>query len=310
MKTFLFTHTDYDGVACAVAATTVALAKGEDVDVSYVNYSYINKTILEFIEKAETFTERVRVHITDICPEGEEGKEICKKLDDMHKAGKISMFLCDHHDTSTWVKEYPWAWHEVHDETCGTKLYMDFLQTCGHTFSKEALEFGECTCVYDNWLLDHPLRKRAEGINKYMYFIGFSKFVHAFSHDPAADLSLTPAAIIEQLGKNEKSYVKKVIRQQCTGDFVLYDKNGDRYCVLTAEKNASQICHAALDAFPELDYVMNLNPMYDKGDLRSRKNGVDVSKIAEKLGGGGRAQTAGFQMPLRGVLLLALKNTV
>lgn len=308
MKTYLFTHTDLDGVSCAVMASMAFDPQPEDLEIAYVHYQNVNQILLDFIEEAKKFEETVRVHITDICPEDDAGKEICAELDRLSTDKKIKLFLCDHHDTSAWVKEYSWAWHDVHDEMCGTKLYTDFLRRSGKTFSKAADEFAECVCVYDNWLLDHPLRPRSEDINRYLWFVGFGKFVHAFSHDPAADLSLVPSAIIEQLKRNEKSYIKKAIDKQCVGDFVLTDREGKKYCMLVADKHVSQLCHAALDQFEELDYAMNLNPIHDKVDLRSRKGRVDVSKIAERLGGGGRQATAGFQMPLKNVLKLALKN--
>lgn len=315
MKTFLFTHTDLDGVGCAVAATMTysLIVDAEELQISYVHYGNVNQVLGDFIKKirdCEECEEPVRVHITDICPEGEEGKEICVELDKLNTEKKIKLFLCDHHDTSSWVKQYPWAWHDVRDEMCGTKLYMDFLRRRGHSFDRVADEFGECVCVYDNWLTGHPLRPRSENINRYLFFVGFDGFVYRFSRDQATDLSSATASVITQLCKNERAYVQRVIDKQCIGDFILEDRDKKKYCIVVAEKNASQICHAALDTFSQLDYAMNLNVSSNKGDLRSRPGGTDVSKIAERLGGGGRAQTAGFMMSLREILKLALKNTI
>ncbi len=314
MKTYLFTHTDLDGVGCAVLSTLAyPLAKEADtLDVAYVHYGNVNQVLSDFIGGAKDFTESVRVHITDMCPEGSTGKEICTELDKLNTEKKIKLFLCDHHDSSVWVKDYSWAWHDVRNEMCGTKLYMDFLRRAGKTFSKMADEFAECVCVYDNWLLDHPLRARSEGINRYLWFAGFDKFVHDLSHDPAADLSLVPAAVIQQLGKNEESYTKKIVDRQCVDNFVLTDRDNKKYCILIAEKNASQLCHLALNQFEELDYAVNLNPVYDKVELRSRlgPGGTNVGVIAEKMGGGGRQSTAGFMMSLKDVLKLALKGVL
>lgn len=312
MKTYLFTHTDLDGVGCAVVAT-MAYPLTEDtnnLEIAYVHYGNVNEVLLAFIKESKNFDTQVRVHITDICPEKDVGKEICAALDRLHRDKKIKLFLCDHHDSSEWVKQYSWAWHATSANKCGTKLYADFLRRGGHSFGKVADEFAECVCAYDNWLLDHPLRPRSEGINRYLWFVGFARFVYEFSHDPAADLSVGPMAIVDQLGKNERSYVRKIVERQCVGDFVREDRDTNKYCVMVCERNVSQVCHAALDAFPELDYAMCLNATNEKGDLRSRDGGVDVSKIAERLGGGGRRATAGFMMPFQSVLKLTLKDTL
>jgi len=301
MKTFLFTHTDLDGVGCAVVGTMAC----PELVVAHVHYQNVNQEINKLIDNLPN--ETVRVHITDICPEGEEGKEICEKLDALNNSNKIKLFLCDHHTSSAWVKKYAWAWHVVNEDVCGTTLYRDFLAN-SHMFSKAATEFAECVNVYDNWLLDHPLRPRAEDINSYLYFVGFDKFIHAFSHDPGADISPVPAAIIAQIKKNDTAYIKKIIDKQCIGDFALEDRDKNKYCVLFAESSSSQVCHAALDSFPELDYAMSVNVKNELVSLRSRENGTDVAAIAKRFGGGGRQQTAGFSMSLQNVLKLALKG--
>lgn len=309
MKTYLFTHTDLDGVGCAVLATTAYGPQPEDLEVNYVNYHNVNDALMQFI--ADTAAEEnFRLLITDIAPEGADAEKVAEAINVLHESKRAKVFLCDHHTTTQWIKKYSWAWQDVSKSMCGTKLLLEYLQQAGHVFSPQAIEFAECVCVYDNWLTDHPLRPRSEGMNRYVHFVGFARFVYEFSHDLAADLSVNANIVIEQLKRNEKAYVKKVVEQQCVGDFILTDPDGNKYCILVCERNVSQVCHGALEAFSELDYAMNLNPAYDKGDLRSRDGGVDVYKIAKKLGGGGRQATAGFQMSFQDVLKLALKDAL
>ena len=42
----LFTHTDLDGVGCAILAK---LAFGEEVDISYCNYDDINENVMNYL---------------------------------------------------------------------------------------------------------------------------------------------------------------------------------------------------------------------------------------------------------------------
>ena len=149
MQNFLFTHTDLDGLGCAVVAT-MAQRTGREIgklNIAYVHYNNVNQVMRDFIKKVEDFDEPVRVHITDMCPERDGGKKICAELDSLNTEKKIRLFLCDHHDTSAWVKRYPWAWHDVKKDKCGTKLYLDFLSHTSRPFSRAVDEFAECVCA-------------------------------------------------------------------------------------------------------------------------------------------------------------------
>jgi oligoribonuclease NrnB/cAMP/cGMP phosphodiesterase (DHH superfamily) len=309
VKTYLFTHSDLDGVGCAVLATLAFGPQPEDLEITYVNYHTVNNAIMNFIADRAGDDQEFRLMITDIAPEGKDREIVAEAINVLHASKRAKVFLCDHHSTSSWIKKYPWAQHDMN--YCGTQLVLDHLER-GQTafFGPNVREFAEMVCVYDNWKLTHPARPRSESVNRYLYFIGFDSFVREFAQNPEADLEPSCARVVGQLRRNEESYVNKVIERQCRDDFVLEDRDGHKYCILVAEKNVSQVCHGALDAFSELDYAMCLNPSYDKGDLRSREGGVDVSKVAEKLGGGGRQATAGFQMPFQNVLKLTLKNAI
>jgi oligoribonuclease NrnB/cAMP/cGMP phosphodiesterase (DHH superfamily) len=115
---------------------------------------------------------------------------------------------------------------------------------------------------------------------------------------------------MEHLGRNQASHVNKIVDAQCTGSFVREDRDGNKFCIMVAEKDVSQICHMALDRFRELDYSVCVNPVYNKVDLRSRQGqgAVDVSEVAKRCGGGGHPAAAGFEINARAVLELALKD--
>jgi len=292
MADFMFTHGDLDGVACAV----LAKMSFPGVEIKYVDYTNIDFYLDAFIRERENTESVINVYITDICPETEDGHAILDILDEWNSRPTRSVYLCDHHNTAKeTVNKYKWA--QFDNRFCGAEIFFTWLQRKGYRFIHERnrLEaFVQAAGAYDNWKLDHPLRKRGEDMNRWLHFIGNEEFVEKMFLFPDADKSLRNADVIEQLVKNEEYYVKKILNEQCCGDFVRHDKNGNKYALLVAEKYASQVCHGALDRFSEIDYAVNINIRYKKVDLRSRKDGFDVSEVAKRMGGGGRQSTAGF----------------
>ena len=78
----LFTHTDLDGIGCAVLAK---LAFQDEVDIEYCNYDEINEKVLEYINQNDN---KVPIYITDISV----NEEVANLLD---KRGNVQ--LLDHH---------------------------------------------------------------------------------------------------------------------------------------------------------------------------------------------------------------------
>ena len=306
MRIYQFTHSDLDGVGCAVLSTMSFAEAGQTPEVRYVNYHNIEAELNRFVEEHEDDEDDFTLLITDICPE----EPVAEMLDNFNKATRVcKLHLFDHHKTQAWVNQYPWARHDTNQ--CGTLLYYDWLVETGrlgHHKAVEAKEFAELVDVYDRWLLDDPRRNDSEDINRLLFFIGFDRFVSLFSHDPKTHNSPEYKNIMQQLSRNQASHVNKIVSSQCSGEFAREDRDGNQYCVLVAEKDVSQICHAALDRFDELDYAVCINPVYNKVDLRSRKDGVDVGSIAKRCGGGGHPAASGFKIDARAVLALALNN--
>lgn len=306
MQIYQFTHSDLDGVGCAVL-TKVAFAAEEHWSyTSYVNYHNVNEKLTSFMETYRDDGKDRVLLITDICP----NEETAAALDAFQRAtSTCKVRLFDHHKTSSWVNQYSWARHDTNQ--CGTLLYCDWLIETGklsHDTAIAAKEFAELVDVYDRWILDSPRRRESEGVNSLLYFLGFGRFVSLYAYDLKAHQALEYMNIIEQLGQNQETHVKKIVGSQCTGSFVREDGDGNKFCIMVAEKDVSQICHEALNKFAELDYSVCVNPVHNKVDLRSREGGADVSVVAKRCGGGGHPAASGFELDARAVLTLALKG--
>jgi oligoribonuclease NrnB/cAMP/cGMP phosphodiesterase (DHH superfamily) len=97
MKYKLFTHTDLDGVACAIVAKFIF---GKYIDIEFCDYSNVNGKVKKFIEDW-VVEDYERIFITDISIE----ESVAEKIDKHFN----NFILLDHHPTSTWMNKYNWC---------------------------------------------------------------------------------------------------------------------------------------------------------------------------------------------------------
>ena len=153
-KIKLFTHTDLDGIGCAVLAY---LAFGaENVDVEYCDYKDVDDKVAKFIDQEMFDPKYDKVFITDI--------SISKELayETHHTASSIDIMLFDHHATAEHLNKYIWATVRVTSpstgiKTSGTKLFYQHLLLQGY-FDKyddfvcsNIRSFVEKVNDYDTW---------------------------------------------------------------------------------------------------------------------------------------------------------------
>ena len=170
----LFTHTDLDGVGCAILAK---LAFGEEVDISYCNYDDINENIMNYLNNNDDSLSYI--YITDISV----NEEVAELLD---KRGGV--VLLDHHPTALGLNKYPWCKVMVEVlngiKTSGTKMFYHWLGMNGclneELETNEALSrFAELVRNYDTWRWselgeDGVICKQ---VNDLMYLYGRDRFI-------------------------------------------------------------------------------------------------------------------------------------
>lgn len=89
------------------------------------------------------------------------------------------------------------------------------------------------------------------------------------------------------------------IRQANKGAFTA-TIDGHRCVVVNTPIHVSEAAHALLDKFPDCEFAVCFRLQDDgqwRWDFRSRKDGFDVSTIAEMFGGGGHPSAAGCRTP-------------
>jgi oligoribonuclease NrnB/cAMP/cGMP phosphodiesterase (DHH superfamily) len=112
-KPILFTHTDLDGVACAV----IFQALFPDAVVHFVEYDELDMQM----EKLKDAKARTLVYVTDLSPSNQ---AVCI-LDHFHCHGG-ELHLIDHHKTSLSLR-FDYTWAHVDVTASGAQLLLNYL---------------------------------------------------------------------------------------------------------------------------------------------------------------------------------------
>lgn len=295
-------HDDLDGIS-PIILSRIAF-KGKSLVECCCGYDKVDETVSNMIECLDRNAVMI---ITDISPSPELLSRICEKVCDGY-----FIILIDHHDPKTndvenyrnWMvlcKQYP-------DGRCtaATSMYYDYLLKNGVLDKTPALDdFVELVRLYDTWEWAEQENQRAKHLNDYLFMIGKEKFMEEilvqlerggqfFQLDEKAEFVLS----IEQRRIQDYCQTKKKQLRLFRGTV---DDTGRIYTygVLFAEMYVSELGNFLLKEYPEMDFVVMIDPGKMKMSLRSRKGSmVDVGSIARYFQGGGREATAGC--PLNG----------
>ena len=287
----LFTHTDLDGIGCAVLAKIVF---GDNVDISYCNYDDINEKVNEFYYFNGGYEKEC--HITDISI----SDDLAQIIDD----NSANIMLLDHHGTATYLNKYPWCDVVEIDpitqiKTCGTEMYYKALVSVNILQKTDILDhFVELVRDYDTWrwptLGENGIKSKQ--LNDLLYIYGRDIFVEKFTIVLKYSSTLTFDDIDNALlvnrqrdidayieTKNKQLHVKKI-----TIDSALWTCG-----VVFAERFFSELGNRLSEMHPELDFIVMVG-MDGKISYRTTKNHIDLGKdIAKVFGGGGHPQAAG-----------------
>lgn len=286
----LFTHTDLDGIGCAILAK---LAFQDEVDIEYCNYDEINEKILNYINNNDN---KVSIYITDISV----NEEVAKTLD---KRGNIQ--LLDHHPTALELNKYSWCRVMVEDlngiKTSGTKMFYHWLGMNG-CFSDELEnnkslgKFVELVRDYDTWrwseLGDEGIL--CKQVNDLLYLYGREKFiswcVSRICCSDSFSLDDTDKLLWDIKQEEIDDYVEEKDKQLFT-----FPMCGWIAGFVFAEKYFSELGNRLCKMHPEIDFVAMID-MDGTVSYRTIREDLDLGKgIAKQFGGGGHPKAAGSQ---------------
>lgn len=293
----LFTHTDLDGISCAILAK---IGFGDDVSVEYCGYDNVNEKVKAFFD-AGLDHNYYRVYITDISI----SEELAEEID---KHGYGNWCLLDHHATALGLNKFGWCYVEIESDglmSCGTWMFYkeldmdDWFVDLSYEEMQRLYDFVKIVRAYDTW----RWKELGDGgfickkINDLFYMLGRDEFIDwinkkLFSHNNDTHIELADKDL-EMLDNRQKSidrYIEKKDEQLVT----FLDKFGHLCGLVFAEKYVSELGNRLSEMHPELEYIAMIDMAAKKVSYRTVHNDIDLGgEIAHAYGGGGHAKAAG-----------------
>ena len=307
MKIKLFTHTDLDGVGCAILAY---LAFGiENVDVEYCDYKDVDEKVRVFWEDGSDYKYNT-VYITDISI-----SEVLAKRIETHP-GVQKWRLFDHHATALGLNKYGWCEVRVNDnqmniKASGTSIFFDYLASCdcfkdcNRNKLMNIIRFVEIVRNYDTWrwkeLGEEGLL--CKQVNDLLDIYGREEFIEwalkgilgiGSAETPILDVfprfSEIDLKLLEQKQKDIDRYVAEKDKQLQ----IATDQFGKAFGWMFAEQYFSELGNRLCELHPEIEYVAMIDISKGLVSFRSAREDIDLGgEIAHSLGGGGHKKAAG-----------------
>ena len=303
MNIKLFTHTDLDGIGCAILAY-LAFGK-ENVDVEYCNYDDIDDKVTDFATDEEKAKSYDHIFITDISVED----FVASYIDRNYKHGGPWQ-LFDHHQTALELNKYDWCnvLIEAADgsglKTCGTELFGVYLLSSAGLVNRyhwdtltNILQFIGNVRDYDTWRWttmggDGIVSKN---VNDLLDIYGREQFINVmfarirtYNSFP----SITPDEFL--LLRQRKEEIDRYVIQKKEQLIRARDTYGHLYAYVFAERFFSELGNRLCQMTPELDYVVIIDISNGKISYRTIRDDLNLgTEIAHAYGGGGHAKAAG-----------------
>lgn len=292
MKVKLITHTDFDGVGCAILAKHVF---GEDnVSVVYCDYSDMPNVVKPAVEAGLLYD---RVFITDLnLPQ-----DLVEYIDDTNESGHILLF--DHHIQSLPYNNLSWVTaaeiNAVGDKTCGTELFYSYLKNNYDDFrhSLTLQQFVRYVTYYDTWVwqnngADGDMAKK---LNDLLYIYGRDSFIYKMLNylsksNVKYSLSSIDEVVLSIRDREIQDYIDAKDKQLKIVKVAEYTVG-----VVFAERFTSQLGNELCRRHSEIEFVAMICPEYNSVSFRTVKD-IDLSEFAARYGGGGHKSAAGMQI--------------
>jgi oligoribonuclease NrnB/cAMP/cGMP phosphodiesterase (DHH superfamily) len=308
MRVKLFTHTDLDGIGCAVLAY-LAFGK-ENVDVEYCNYDDIDDKVEVFMEDCDLYRSYNQIFITDISV----SDSVANMIDILDRVDR-RVQLFDHHGTALFLNKYDWCnvtdLSPLHDcKTSGTELFYVELMNHGYFSVNNDIKyrinvdkFVMNVRDYDTWRWKElgEFGIVCKQLNDLFYIYGRDEFVEwtikriNMFVEPSPMFTFpyfdqTDVALLNQKHQDIDIYVEEKNKQ--IKKFT--DQWGNSYGVVFAERYFSELGNQLCEMNPDLAYVAMIDISNGRVSYRSIRDNINLgTEIAHNYGGGGHPKAAG-----------------
>jgi uncharacterized protein len=267
IRTILLTHTDLDGVGCAVVLAGARPDAGMELVENGAIDERVRAVLADRLDDAAVHEVLVTDHGIDAAT---------ADAADRFAAAGGRFVLLDHHRSSQHLAARPWATIDEHRSATG--LLFD------HVGRPPALaDFAGLVDDHDLWRHRDPRSARLAAL---LALIGSDRFLARFREDPDVELREGERLLVDGEEARREDYLRRKVGQARTAEI-----GGHRWAICYAEQYQSDLAERLM---AELDAAATaiVNPGRRTVSLRGR--GVDVSVVAERFGGGGHARAAAF----------------
>lgn len=298
-KVKLFTHTDLDGVGCAVLASFAFPSTEYHLSITHVDYNNVNQEILHYFEDCQT---DVFLLITGISV----NTQVADRIDEMCFDNKL---LLDHHGTAVeTLSKYKYSWvvsptnsHTLEKES-GTSLLFQYLveeNLIPDTQYSRLKTFVNIVTAWDTWTWKANNCSIAPKLNDLLQLWGISRFHEwckswiSCKYYPDLDDASRCACMV--LSDIKEQYIEEKAHEIiiCTAK-----DGGYEYGVVFADKHISELGNALNEKYPELEFIAIINMGNLSINFRSIHRRLNLGKyLAFKMSGGGHPQSAGAPIP-------------
>ena len=297
MKLKLFTHNDLDGVANVILAKQlIEYGIYDELDYETCNYKDINERVLKYLETPEDNTDLI---ITDISV-NEEVAEILDKTN-------IKKQLFDHHATALNLNKYSWCKVETIrkdsvsiDNPDGFKISATniFFNTIvqpqlilkwNREQAFEITKFVFLVDEYDTWAWESNETIEAKRLNDLLYIKGIEKFIENITEKINEGLELFDENDNTLLDRKQMLIDYYILKKE--KEMITIDIENLKAGVVYAEEYISELASQILKINKDLDIMIVING--NQISFRTRKDNVNVAKLAQKYGGGGHFKASG-----------------
>lgn len=267
-RTQLLTHTDLDGVGCAVLVQGVVENASP---AQLVDNGSIDERVRIAIAERRTDPGRHRILITD------HGVDIATAalIEEWLAAGG-ELQLLDHHRSSNHLAGRSWA--TIDESHSATGLLYDYLGRPPHF-----RDFAGLVEDHDLWRHRDP---RSQRLAMLVGLLGSQRFLARFVAQPDVEFTEGEWLVLELEESRRESYLTRKAEQA-----ILRDLRGVTWAICYAESFQSEVSERLISRFGA-DATAIVNPSKRTVSLRGRT--VDVAAIAQRQGGGGHARAAAF----------------
>jgi len=276
----LFTHTDLDGVGCAVVARHVY---GDAVDIEYCDYHNVNEKVSAFLDDPLALDSHDAIYITDISV----NETIAARIDEDGR----NWTLLDHHETALWLNRYAWATVTV--ASCGIKRSGTELFYAGQVDDyvwHPLLDFALTVQSYDTWDWARTGDQAAKDLNDLFWLIGRDRFLDRFVADPTVTLTDSERMLLSIERDRIDAYKAAKLRQ-----LTVMQIGAHTVGIVFADRYQSELGNHIVTERPDLDFVAMIDPARSVS-YRSADGRTHVGNFAKSYGGGGHEHAAGSQV--------------